>query len=78
MWSVVTDRNPGNGDEVTRSSRGKTVPGRAKKKVTRRIEVAGRIVDAWQDAPRHGVESDVSGRGAVHRPGSLRKNGSGS
>ncbi|MFF8828623.1 DUF2945 domain-containing protein [Streptomyces sp. NPDC015131] len=63
------------GDEVTWSSHGKTVEGEVKKKVTKRTEAAGRTVDASKDEPQYEVESDKTGRRAVHKPESLRKKG---
>nr|WP_138899426.1 DUF2945 domain-containing protein [Streptomyces chryseus] len=51
------------------------VPGKVKKKITKRTEAAGRTVDASKDAPQYEVESDKSGRRAVHKPQSLRKRG---
>ncbi|NED79847.1 DUF2945 domain-containing protein [Streptomyces sp. SID11233] len=66
------------GDAVSWSSHGQTVPGKVKKKITERGEVAGRTVDASQDEPQYEVESGKSGRTAVHKPQSLRKRGSGS
>ncbi|MFE6162620.1 DUF2945 domain-containing protein [Streptomyces sp. NPDC056486] len=66
------------GDQVSWSSHGQTVPGKVKKKVTERADVAGRTVDASKDEPQYEVESDKSGRRAVHKPESLRKKGNGS
>ncbi|MFH8991099.1 DUF2945 domain-containing protein [Streptomyces sp. NPDC017940] len=65
------------GDEVTWRSHGQTVPGKVKKKITKRTEVAGRSVDASKDEPQYEVESDASGRNAVHKPQALRKKGGG-
>lgn len=61
------------GDRVSWSSHGQTVPGEVKKKITGRAEAAGRAVDASRDEPQYEVESDKSGRRAVHKPESLRK-----
>ncbi|WP_326667663.1 MULTISPECIES: DUF2945 domain-containing protein [unclassified Streptomyces] len=61
------------GDQVAWSSHGQVVPGRVKKKITKRTEAAGRTVDASEDRPQYEVESDKSGRRAVHKPQSLRK-----
>ncbi|MGW1814935.1 DUF2945 domain-containing protein [Streptomyces sp. NPDC002125] len=68
----------GKGDRVSWSSHGQSVPGKVKKKITGRTEAAGRTVDASKKEPQYEVESDKSGRSAVHRPESLRKKGSGS
>ncbi|MFE7033284.1 DUF2945 domain-containing protein [Streptomyces sp. NPDC057621] len=72
------DKKLSKGDKVSWSSHGQTVPGKVKKKITGRAEVAGRTVDASKDEPQYEVESDKSGRDAVHKPGSLRKKSSGS
>ncbi|MFD6277486.1 DUF2945 domain-containing protein [Streptomyces sp. NPDC060209] len=66
------------GDEVSWSSHGQTVPGKVKKKITGRAEAAGRTVDASKDEPQYEVESEKSGRRAVHKPQSLRKKSGGS
>ncbi|MFH8367166.1 DUF2945 domain-containing protein [Streptomyces sp. NPDC018031] len=62
---------PRKGDEVTWRSHGQTVPGKVKKKITKRTEAAGRTVDASPDEPQYEVESDKSGRTAVHKPQAL-------
>ncbi|MFJ5811155.1 DUF2945 domain-containing protein [Streptomyces sp. NPDC093093] len=63
------------GDEVSWKSHGQTVPGKVKKKITERTEAAGRSVDASNEDPQYEVESEKSGRSAVHKPGALRKKG---
>ncbi|MET9463894.1 DUF2945 domain-containing protein [Streptomyces sp. NPDC006544] len=63
------------GDEVTWKSHGHTVTGKVKKKVTRRTRAAGRTVDASGEQPQYEVESDASGRSAVHKPDALRRKG---
>ncbi|KUL47486.1 MULTISPECIES: DUF2945 domain-containing protein [unclassified Streptomyces] len=63
------------GDKVTWNSHGQKVSGTVKRKITDRTEAAGRTVDASKDEPQYEVESDKSGRSAVHKPGSLRKKG---
>ncbi|MEU6281378.1 DUF2945 domain-containing protein [Streptomyces sp. NPDC047028] len=63
------------GDKVTWKSHGQTVTGRIKKKITDRTRAAGRTVAASPDDPQYEVESDRSGRSAVHKPGALRKKG---
>ncbi|MFV2121478.1 DUF2945 domain-containing protein [Streptomyces sp. Act-28] len=65
----------GKGDRVTWKSHGQTVAGRVKKKITDRTEAAGRAVAASKDEPQYEVESDRSGRSAVHKPGALHKKG---
>ncbi|GAA2985953.1 hypothetical protein GCM10020227_63370 [Streptomyces flavovirens] len=63
------------GDEVSWRSHGQEVPGKVTKKITDRTEAAGRTVDASKDDPQYEVESDRSGRSAVHKPGALHKKG---
>ncbi|MFD3675690.1 DUF2945 domain-containing protein [Streptomyces sp. NPDC058613] len=65
----------GRGDEVTWKSHGQKVTGKVKKKITERTQAAGRTVDASDEQPQYEVESDASGRDAVHKPGALRKKG---
>ncbi|MFF3030928.1 DUF2945 domain-containing protein [Streptomyces rubiginosohelvolus] len=66
------------GDQVSWSSHGQTVPGKVKKKITEPGEVAGRTVKASKEDPQYEVESEKSGRNAVHKPQALRKKGTGS
>ncbi|MEU2070956.1 DUF2945 domain-containing protein [Streptomyces anulatus] len=66
------------GDSVSWSSHGHTVPGKVKKKITESGEVAGRTVKASEEEPQYEVESEKSGRTAVHKPQSLRKKNKGS
>ncbi len=61
------------GDEVSWQSHGHKVKGKVKKKITDRTEAAGRTVDASQEQPQYEVESDASGRSAVHKPEALRR-----
>ncbi|GGL88383.1 DUF2945 domain-containing protein [Nakamurella endophytica] len=61
------------GDKVTWSSHGSTVEGTVKKEITKDTEEAGRTVRADKDHPQYLVESDKSGRDAVHQPGALDK-----
>ncbi|CAL9351558.1 DUF2945 domain-containing protein [Streptomyces griseomycini] len=63
------------GDKVSWKSHGQSVTGKIKKKITERTRAAGRPVDASGDDPQYEVESDRSGRSAVHKPGALRKRG---
>ncbi|MFB7837160.1 MULTISPECIES: DUF2945 domain-containing protein [unclassified Streptomyces] len=63
------------GDEVSWKSHGQNVSGKVKKKITTRGRAAGRTVDASRDDPQYEVESDKTGRSAVHKPGALRKKG---
>ena len=61
------------GDEVTWQSHGHTVEGTVQKKITERTEEAGRTVAASKDDPQYLVESDKTGKDAVHKPGSLKR-----
>lgn len=65
----------GKGDEVSWKSHGHNVSGKIKKKITDRSRAAGRTVDASREEPQYEVESDKTGRSAVHKPGALRKKG---
>jgi len=65
----------GKNDEVSWKSHGQEVTGKVKKEITDRTEAAGRTVDASPDEPQYEVESDKSGRSAVHKPSALRKKG---
>ncbi|WP_031098206.1 DUF2945 domain-containing protein [Streptomyces sp. NRRL S-15] len=75
---MAKEKKLGKGDQVSWSSHGQNVTGEVKKKITGREEAAGRTVDASKDEPQYEVESDKSGRRAVHKPQSLRKKGGGS
>ncbi|MFF4243395.1 DUF2945 domain-containing protein [Streptomyces sp. NPDC001822] len=70
--------DPSRGDKVSWESHGHRTTGKVKKKITGRTEAAGRTVDASRDDPQYEVESDRSGRSAVHRPDALRKEEGGS
>ncbi|MEU4896539.1 DUF2945 domain-containing protein [Streptomyces sp. NPDC044780] len=66
---------PHKGDKVSWKSHGQNVTGKVKKKITGRTRAAGRTVAASEEEPQYEVESDTSGRSAVHKPGALRKRG---
>lgn len=66
-------KNLRKGDEVTWSSHGTTVEGTVVKLITERTEAAGRTVAASKDEPQYLVESDKTGREAVHKPESLHR-----
>ncbi|WP_031088530.1 DUF2945 domain-containing protein [Streptomyces sp. NRRL WC-3549] len=72
------DDDVAKGDRVSWQSHGQEVPGKVTRKITERTEAAGRTVDASKDDPQYEVESDRSGRSAVHKPGALHKKGDGS
>ncbi|WP_405455361.1 DUF2945 domain-containing protein [Streptomyces sp. NBC_00101] len=72
------DEQLSKGDDVTWKSHGQDVEGSVTRKIDRRAEAAGRTVDASKDEPQYEVESDKTGKSAVHKPGSLHKKGGGS
>ncbi len=60
------------GDKVSWRSHGETVHGTVQRKITRRTETAGRAVAASPEEPQYQVESDRTGKDAVHKPEALR------
>lgn len=63
------------GDKVEwNTSQGKTT-GTVVEKLTEATEVAGRHVAASKEEPQYLVESDKSGKQAVHKPDALTKAG---
>jgi hypothetical protein len=61
------------GDRVTWNFRGRTVVGTVRRRVTRRTEIAGRVVAASKEDPRYVVRSDKSGKETVRRGESLTR-----
>ncbi|WP_448641276.1 DUF2945 domain-containing protein [Geodermatophilus sp. URMC 63] len=61
------------GDHVTWKSHGGEAEGTVKKKITKETEAAGRTVKASPDDPQYEVESDKSGKSAVHKPSALHE-----
>ncbi len=61
------------GDHVTWNSHGSKAEGTVTKKITEDTEAAGRTVKASPDDPQYEVESDKSGKSAVHKPSALEK-----
>jgi hypothetical protein len=61
------------GDHVTWRSHGQEVEGTVKRTITRETEAAGRRVKASKDEPQYEVESDKTGKTAVHKPGALHE-----
>ena len=61
------------GDHVTWNSHGSTTEGTVVRKITSDTEASGRTVRASEDDPQYEVESDKSGRTAVHKPGALHE-----
>ncbi len=65
------------GDKVEwNTSQGKTT-GKIVRKLTEVTEVAGRHVAASKEEPQYLVESDKSGKQAVHKPEALSRTGDG-
>ena len=64
---------PTKGDHVTWNSHGSTVDGTVRRKITSDTEASGRQVRASEDEPQYEVESDKSGKTAVHKPGALHE-----
>jgi hypothetical protein len=61
------------GDHVTWNSHGSTTEGTVVRTITSDTEASGRTVRASEDDPQYEVESDKSGRTAVHKPGALHE-----
>lgn len=61
------------GDKVEWKSHGSKVKGTVEEKITKETEAAGRTVKASKDEPQYRVESDKSGKDAVHKPSALKK-----
>ena len=61
------------GDKVTWQSHGSTAKGEVRKKITSETEAGGRKVKASKDEPQYEVESDKTGKDAVHKPEALDK-----
>lgn len=72
---MAKEQKPEKNERVTWASHGSRTVGRVKKKITGRTRAAGRTVDASPRDPQYEVESEKSGRRAVHKPQSLRKKG---
>ncbi len=61
------------GERVSWRSHGSSAVGRVKRRITRRARAAGRTVDTSPGDPQYEVESEKTGRSAVHRPQALWK-----
>ena len=61
------------GDHVRWKSHGGTAEGTVQRKITSDTEASGRTVRASTDDPQYEVESEKSGRTAVHKPDALEK-----
>ena len=61
------------GDHVIWNSHGSKAEGTVKREITSETEAGGRKVKASSDEPQYEVESDKSGKTAVHKPSALEK-----
>lgn len=61
------------GDHVSWQTHGTTTEGTVQRKITKETEASGRTVKASTDEPQYEVESDTSGKTAVHKPGALHE-----
>ena len=61
------------GDHVTWKSHGSEAEGTVTRKITEETEAGGRKVKASPDEPQYEVESDKSGKTAVHKPSALHE-----
>jgi hypothetical protein len=61
------------GDHVSWKSHGSKAEGTVQREITSDTEAAGRTVRASEDDPQYEVESEKSGKTAVHKPGALEK-----
>ena len=61
------------GDHVTWNSHGSTAEGTVLREITEDTEASGRTVRASAEEPQYEVESDKSGRTAVHKPDALHR-----
>ena len=70
---MANEDNLHQGDKVSWHTHGTTTEGTVQKKITSDTQAAGRKVKADKDDPQYLVESDKSGRDAVHKPEALDK-----
>jgi len=61
------------GDHVTWKSHGGEAEGHVEEKITEETEAAGRKVKASPEEPQYRVQSEKSGKDAVHKPGALHQ-----
>ncbi|MBY6538856.1 DUF2945 domain-containing protein [Rhodococcus sp. BP-349] len=59
------------GDKVEWNTHGTKTEGEVVEKITSETEAGGRTVRASKDDPQYRVESDKSGKDAVHKPSAL-------
>lgn len=61
------------GDHVSWKSHGGEAEGTVERVITEDTEASGRTVRASSEDPQHEVESEKSGKTAVHKPSALHK-----
>ena len=61
------------GDHVTWNSHGSRTEGTVTRRITEETEAGGRTVKAGPHDPQYEVESDKSGKSAVHKPSALHE-----
>ena len=61
------------GDQVEWNSSGNEVEGTVKKKITEPTDFKGHHFEASKENPEYLVESDKTGKEAIHKPESLKK-----
>ena len=61
------------GDHVSWKSHGSETEGTVTREITSETEAAGRKVKASKEEPQYEVESDKTGKTAVHKPGALHE-----
>ena len=66
------DRDLRRGDVVEWNFRGRTVRGTVRRRLTKRTEIAGRIVAASRDDPRYLVRSSKTAAETIRRREALR------
>jgi hypothetical protein len=69
----MADDDLSKGDHVRWTSHGHTAEGTVQRTITSDTQASGRTVRASEDDPQYEVESEKSGRTAVHKPGALEK-----
>ena len=69
----MADDDLSRGDRVRWKSHGGTAEGTVQRKITSDTEASGRTVRASEDDPQYEVESEKSGRTALHKPSALEK-----
>ena len=61
------------GDRVEWETSQGTTSGKVVKKVTKTVTVEGHVAKATKDEPQYLVESDKTGKRAIHHPDALKK-----